>query len=261
MNSMLGSVVIPAHNEATVIRRCLDALFKGFGPGELDVVVACNGCSDSTAAAVRSSGHPVAVIELDIASKAEALRIAERAVRAFPRVYLDADVVLPGPSARRVLERLQSGPALAARPPISYSTEQSLGLVRRYYRARSRVPAVMASLWGAGAYGLAEAGRARFETYPDLIGDDLYVDQHFSPEEIEIVDCEPVIVIAPRRVSDLRPSSTVRATAADVGRLGLGGPGAALDAATYATLAVSARLACKLTKAPAWERDESSRVN
>ena len=38
-----GLVVIPAHNEGAVIRRCLDALFRGFGAGELDVVVACNG--------------------------------------------------------------------------------------------------------------------------------------------------------------------------------------------------------------------------
>ena len=41
----LGSVVIPAHNESTAIRRCLDALFAGLAPGELDVVVVCNGTS------------------------------------------------------------------------------------------------------------------------------------------------------------------------------------------------------------------------
>ena len=42
------SVVIPAHNEETVIGRCLAALFAGAGEGELDVVVVCNGCRDGT---------------------------------------------------------------------------------------------------------------------------------------------------------------------------------------------------------------------
>jgi hypothetical protein len=40
----IGFVVIPAHNEAAVIRRSLDALLAGFAPNELHVVVACNGC-------------------------------------------------------------------------------------------------------------------------------------------------------------------------------------------------------------------------
>ena len=69
----LGSVVIPAHNEAASIRRCLDALFDGFAPGELDVAVVCNGCSDETAALAASSGHPVRVIELEAPSKPAAL--------------------------------------------------------------------------------------------------------------------------------------------------------------------------------------------
>ena len=141
-----------------MIGRCLDALFAGFGPGELDVVVVCNGCSDETAELVRSSGHPVRVVELGAASKPAALRVGDAAASAFPRLYLDADVVLPGSAARR-----GAGAAAGRRDrcptadPLRHRGRSAP--VRSYYRARSRVPAVLGSLWGAGVYGLSAAGR------------------------------------------------------------------------------------------------------
>src|SRR5664280_2239687 len=199
----LGSVVIPAYNEAGVIGRCLDALFTGLDPDQIEVVVACNGCTDETARAAGSSGRPGQVLDLDVASKPAAIRAAERVVETFPRIYLDADVILPGSSARILLERLATGPSLAARPPIHYQTAASSALVRSYFRARARIPAVMNSLWGAGVYGLSEAGRSRFGAYPDVIAEDLFVDQQFERDEIEIVESAPVLVVAPRRTADL----------------------------------------------------------
>jgi Glycosyl transferase family 2 len=283
LQSPLGSVVIPAHEEAAVIGRCLDALFTGFMPGELDVVVVCNGCTDQTAAVARSCGHPVRVVELASASKPAALRVGDAAASTFPRLYLDADVMLPGSAARRVLQRLRSG-AVAARPPIRYDSEASSAPVRSYYRARSRVPAVLGSLWGAGVYGLSAAGRRRFGTFPDLVADDLWVDGLFDSGEVEIVDCAPVVVVAPRRSRDLvrvlrrvyvgkgeraaapdpdcRAPETIASTLRDLRRLAALGPVAALDAATYAAFAAGARLALSLGSlaGDGWERDDSSRM-
>jgi len=275
---LLGSVVIPAHNEAAVIRRCLDTLLDGFRPGELEVVVACNGCTDETADIVRSSGHAVRVIEIEVASKPAALRAAEELVTTFPRLYLDADVVLTAPSARQVLERLRSGPALAARPPISYDTNRSAILVRSYYRARVRVPAVMGSVWGAGVYGLSEVGRARFGPYPDITADDLYVDQCFKRSEIEIVKSAPVRVTAPRRTVDLLrilrrnyqgkaensglqsvPDSSTMSTVRDLARAASIRPSSMIDVAVYFGLAALARLMLAVAGHTRWERDESSR--
>jgi glycosyltransferase involved in cell wall biosynthesis len=279
----LGSVVIPAHNEAQVIRRCLDALFSGFDPGELDVVVVCNGCHDETSTVARFSGHPVRVVELEHGSKPAALRAGDRAAIAFPRMYLDADVVLHGSAARSVLERLHHN-AVAARPPIEYDSHRSSALVRRYYRARVRMPALHGALWGAGVYGLSEAGRSRFQSFPDVVGDDLWVDRHFSREEVEIVDCTPVIVGSPRRARDLvrvlrrtyrgkseelpgyQPDApvpkTLTGTLRDLGRLVATSPGSAVDAATYAAFAITGRLGMAVA-APGdvtWERDDSSRT-
>jgi glycosyltransferase involved in cell wall biosynthesis len=283
----IGSVLIPAHNEGAVIGRCLDNLFEGTDPPHVEVAVVCNGCSDDTAAVARASGHPVEVIELDEASKPAALRAGDRRLRTFPRLYLDADVVLRGPIARQVLEHLARDGSVAARPPIRYDTAHSSAIVRRYYRARSRVPAVMGSIWGAGVYGLSAAGRARFGDHPDVVAEDLFVDQCFDADEIEIVGDEPVVVVAPGCYRDLlnvmrrayrgatenrvateqpdgddrrvaRSASTTPTTLRDVLRLCRSVPGV-VDAATYAFVAVSARVYIALGRSARWERDESSR--
>jgi glycosyltransferase involved in cell wall biosynthesis len=279
--SPLGSVIIPAHNESAGIRRCLGALFAGVAPAELDVVVVCNGCADDTAALARSSGHRVRVIELEAPSKPAALRAGDERALASPRIYLDADVVLHGSAARAVLERLRAG-AVAARPPVRYDSSASSAPVRSYYRARSRVPALLGSLWGAGVYGLSEVGRSRFDAFPDVVADDLWVDRHFAPHEIEIVDCAPVVVDVPRRARDLlrvlrrtyrgkaeatgvdphnRARETTLSTLQQLRAHAAAGPYAAIDAATYAAFAVGARLALTAAFAGArWERDDSSRT-
>ncbi len=273
--------MIPAHNEAAVIVRCLDALFEAVKPGELEVVVVCNGCSDNTAQLARTSDHEVIVLELDIPSKPKALRMGEKALTTFPRLYLDADVVLSGQSALKLLDQLRDGPALAARPPISYEADGASYPVRRYYNARVRLPAVMSSLWGAGIYGLSEEGRRRFGDYPDIVAEDLYVDRHFAEHEIEIVSCSPAIVKAPRCTADLvritrrsyrgkaelsvgsygssRKTAT-RDTAREVFDLALKGPREAADAFIYSAVAATGRLMTHVGRTDHWERDESSRM-
>ncbi len=275
-----GSVVIPAHNEAGVIRRGLDVLFAGVSAEALDVVVVCNGCTDATAAVARDSGHPVRVIELPQASKAAALRAGDRVARGFPRLYLDADVVLPGESAQRVLAHLRAG-ALAARPPIRYETGRSSAPVRSYYRARAEIPAVLGSLWGAGVYGLSETARSRFEVFPDLGADDLWLDRLFAPHEIEVIDCPPVIVFVPRTTRDLlwvlrrtyggkeetragasasdRATTVTRSALGDLARLARRGGTATVDAAVYAAFATAGRLALAFAPARGWARDDASR--
>lgn len=274
--------MIPAHNEAAVIVRCLDALFEGVNPADLEVVVVCNGCSDNTAHLARTSKHDVMVLEIDVPSKPRALRAGEEVLTTFPRLYLDADVVLSGRSALALLDQLRDGPALAVRPPIAYEADGASRPVRRYYKAHERLPAVMSSLWGAGVYGLSEEGRSRFGDYPDVVAEDLYVDRHFAEDEIEIVSCAPAVVKAPRRTADLvrimRRSyrgkaalgvgsygpghrTTTRDTAREVFDLALEGPRQAADAFVYSAVAVTGRLMTHVGRTDHWERDESSRIS
>jgi hypothetical protein len=278
MADVLGSVLIPAHNEAAVIRRSLDALLAEFDPGELEVVVACNGCTDETADVVRATGYLIQIIEIDQASKVTALRVGDATLTAFPRIYLDADVILPSTSARLVLQRLTSGPALAARPPLKYETSRSSPLVRAFYRARVRVPSLLTALWGAGVYALSEAGRLRFGEYPDAMGDDLFVDQCFTRSEIEIVDSRPVTVVVPSRVRDLLAmlrriyrgnaenrtfasdkEQTTRSTTRELARGALRHPQYIPDCVIYMGLVIIVRLMVKFSASDNWERDNSSR--
>lgn len=276
----LGSVVVPAHNEQMVVGACLAPLAPLVADGRLEVVVVCNGCTDGTADVARSFAG-VRVVELPVGSKPAALRAGDRAVTALPRIYLDADVALTAEAACAVLARLDGSPgsALAARPPVRYDAAGSSPLVRRYYHARARIPAVLGSLWGAGVYALSAAGRARFGEFPDLVADDLWVDQLFAPGEVTIVDCPPVTVRAPVRTGDLlrvlrrtyrgkaehrvtQPGTayeTSGRTARDVARLARSGPSGLVDATVYTGLVVAARLARRMARTDTWERDDSSR--
>jgi glycosyltransferase involved in cell wall biosynthesis len=277
----IGSVLIPAHNEAAVIARCLGRLFEGIEPGELEVAVVCNGCSDDTAQVARDFGRSVSVIQLAEASKPVALRAGDRYLQSFPRLYLDADVVLPGVAARRVLNALASEDAVVARPPFRYDTSRGSALVRSYYRARERLPSVMTCIWGAGVYGLSAKGRARFAEFPDVVAEDLFVDQHFAADELEIVGNEPVVVVAPANLRDLlnvmrrayrgnaenrarglarRDASTTASTMRDLARLAASGLQGMLDAAVYVAIAVAARAYVAFGRSSRWERDESSRA-
>lgn len=274
----VGSVAIPAHNEAAVIGRCLDALLNGLHPGELEVFVVCNGCTDETAEIVRSKWPSVRVAEITEASKPAALRAADDALVTFPRIYLDADVSLPGTSAKRLIEALRSGSSVAARPRYIWDVSQSDALVRSYYRGLARIQSGRNSLWG-GIYGLSQAGRSRFSVFPDLIADDLFVDQLFRPAEIEIVDVEePAVIAVPRGIRDLfrvvrrrrkgntdlislpeDSETTTSSTVATLLSAARSGPGAAIDALFFFAFAVIVRISVVMSPPTGWSRDDSSR--
>jgi glycosyltransferase involved in cell wall biosynthesis len=88
------SIVIPAHNEGRVIGRLLDALLSEATEDEMDIVVVCNGCTDDTAQVAGLRGAGVRVVEIPTPSKHVALRAGDEHARGFPRIYVDADVVI-----------------------------------------------------------------------------------------------------------------------------------------------------------------------
>lgn len=270
-------MVIPAHDEAAVIGRTLRRLTTGVEPGQLEVVVACNGCTDDTVGAATSSGVPVTIVDLPEAGKARAIRAAEAMVTTLPRLYLDADVGLDGQSALAVVRALRGG-AVAARPPFVYDTGRASRLVRRYYRQRGRLPGVGADLCGAGVYGLSASARARFGPFPDVIADDLFAARVVTASEVTIVDCAPAEVVVPADVWSLvrtlarahrgnrqlfvrSPDFARGTTGPIVSSLlhSLARPNETLDAVVYAGVAVAGRIAAR-GNATTWARDHTSRV-
>lgn len=197
------SIIVPARNEAAVIGRTLQAMTSGAAPGELDIVVVCNGCSDNTAAIARGFGPPVRVIETETGSKTHALNLGDESARAFPRIYADADVVLAPAAIRALADRLQSGGVLAAAPRAEIDLAGCSWPVRAFYDIRARLPSSHEGIGGSGIYALSEAGRRRFGEFPNLTADDAFVRGQFRPHERETLASVSSRVFPPRTLRDM----------------------------------------------------------
>lgn len=271
------SVVIPAHNESATIRRLLTAL-AGAPKGEVDVVVVANGCTDDTAGVARSFADQIRlrVLEVGTASKSEAMNRADAVTTALPRAYVDADVVVTPRALQAVCSELHgNSQTLAARPPISYQTSRASIPVRAFYRARSRTPSLMNSLWGAGFYAVSLAGRQRWQSFPTDIADDAYVDMQFGQTEVKVIATDPVLVTPPLttgslvrtlrrvyRVGRQRGSAGRRSSLATLKQVvfaNMNRPAHLIDAAIYICIAVVARLSPTLQAEGTWERDATTR--
>lgn len=205
-----ASIVIPAHDEATGITRTLATLLADAQPGEFDVTVVCNGCTDDTAARARTVPH-VSVREIDTASKIAALREGDRSSEVFPRIYLDADVLLTTDAARAMAVALRDGDALVAGIPGRYDLRQASTLVALFYEFRQRLPVFADGIIGAGVYAMSGRGRARFGEWPEVLGDDQFVYRLFAADErVVLRDHHTVVEPAPDLRAVVRRGVRVR---------------------------------------------------
>lgn len=179
----LASVVIPAHNEEDVLPRCLHALTRDLDPGEVEIIVVCNGCTDATADVARSFSEWVTTIEIDEASKPCALNRGDAAATLFPRFYLDADVIMPTEALRRSVRRLERGDVVATSPRLEMDIRECSWLVRAFYRVWLQLPYCREELIGCGVYALTREGRTKFGDFPDVLADDVYVSLIMSRDQ------------------------------------------------------------------------------
>jgi glycosyltransferase involved in cell wall biosynthesis len=277
------SVIIPAHNEAAVIGRLLNALLAEAEPGEFDVLVVCNGCTDATAEVARHFGHGVRVVELTEPSKHLALIEGDLQSTSFPRVYVDADVSLDTASLRALTDALRDPAVLAAAPRRRDILDQSSWSVRAYYQVWSRLPVVEHGLFGRGVLALSEEGYQRIAERPAVTGDDLYVDSQFSRDERRIVTRATSHVFAPRSMQGLLLRRTRAAQGNAELRNRTGGrtdstgsstkaltrmvrsepvlwPRVAIFAIVTLVARQRARRTARLRQPPVWLRDETSRT-
>lgn len=198
----MASIVIAAHNEEAVIGGTLDSVLGQRPFGAIDVVVSANGCTDRTVAAATRPG--VVVVDRTEPGKAAALNAGDLAATGFPRIYLDADIVVPPGGIDAVVARLAATPRLlAVAPRRSLDTAGRPWPVRAYFSIQERLPAYQNGLFGRGLIALSEQGRARFDTFPHLIADDLFLDSQFSDAEKGEVGAVEVVVETPFTTRDL----------------------------------------------------------
>ena len=247
-----ASVIIHAHNESSVIARALAPLAPLAASGALDVIVACNGCSDSTAdIAARFAG--VTVINLAEASKVAAMNAADEVATRWPRLYLDADIDVDPAALAQTIRALAGDGIFAARPAFRIDADGASPAVRAYLRALYRMPSMSQVMWGAGVYGLSRAGHDRLGSFPAASADDLLVDRLFAPGRKLILSGPAVTVRMPRTAKGLlavlvRSRRGTAEQSLDTGALSLKellgtitSPGSAVDAACFIGFALAVR--------------------
>jgi N-acetylglucosaminyldiphosphoundecaprenol N-acetyl-beta-D-mannosaminyltransferase len=280
-----ASIVIPAHNESSVLVATMERIAADPLSRSLEVAVVANACTDDTADLARSFASDLPglkVIETDTPGKANALNLGDGAVGLFPRIYLDADIVLGPGALEGMAQELAVDKPVAGSPGIRFDLDGADLWVREYYRVFERMPYVNEALVGLGVYGLSAKGRGRFDEFPDVIADDLFIQRLFTPEE-RVRTRGHFAVRAPRRWSDL---VKVR-TRIDRGNAELAATAPSEDAERFqrstdsSLIALSRRIAAEPTLLPAasvyvgttvlakvrsrftddrtWGRDESSR--
>ncbi|WP_030664608.1 glycosyltransferase [Streptomyces cellulosae] len=280
----MTSIVIPAHNEARVIGRLLDSLLAGSSEDDTDIVVVCNGCTDDTARIAAARGPRVRVVEIPVPSKHAALRAGDDHAHGFPRVYVDADVVIADADVRALIEPLNDGTSgiLATAPERHIPLAGCAWRVRAYYQVWQRLPAVREGLFGRGVIAVSKAGHARIAALPPLMADDLAASLAFAPQERLVVGGARVVVHPPRTWPDLikrriraavstaqveeqrsAEEASARTSTADLRAILRGEPKLFAGVVVFLAAAVVARRgATKAIRAQdfgTWLRDESSR--
>lgn len=280
MTTPTASIVIPAHNEERGIARLLEALLGGADPGEFDVVVVPNGCTDRTAEVART--YAVNVVESPTASKRAALRVGDAAATTYPRIYVDGDVVLGSADVRALVAELGGGSVLATAPERVLDLASCPRLIRMYYAVWSRLPHVRTGLFGRGVVAVSRQGNDRLTALAPVMADDLAASNAFSSAERSITAAAHVVIQPPRSLRDLvrrriravtgvaeldsaTPSSPVasRTSPRDLLTLARREPRLIPSIAVFGGITVvaryKARQAVRRRDFTTWQRDESSR--
>lgn len=278
------SVIIPAHNEAGTIGRCLGPVIAGSRPEQVEIIVVCNGCTDSTAQVAADASSRVRVVEIDEASKIEALRRGDRIAHGANRAYMDADTLVSSGAINRVVEALEKPGVMAAAPSVRFDSHNCGWAARQLHSVWQRAPYWEGTVLGAGFYALSVEGRSRFDEFPDLVGDDAFVAALFTEAERSTADGESFTPLLPTRVRDfvrvhtrhLRGNLELESWAAEhlvalpgrphrssrwlvsLARQPSHWPGIVLYLGSKVVAEASARRATRRSK-PAWERDEAAR--
>lgn len=281
LSAVRASIVIPAHNEASVIGRCLTSVLQSAYKGEFAITVVCNGCTDNTAAIVRQYFPEVTVIETAVASKIHALNLADSGNRIYPRIYLDADLEVTSSSLRSLIAPLLNSEFFVSCGNMHVYTNRSSYVVQAFYNIWQHNSYLSSGKFG-GVFAISEKGAERLGEFPNVTNDDEYVKQLFKSHERAHVENCVFQMSAPHTLSGLVKIRTraIRGTLelqklgyasndslaagslVDIMKKMLGRPSLWLPLPIYIVISTWIRVKVLLTgqyNNRAWERDESSR--
>ena len=202
---IMATVIVPAHNESSVIEACLDSIID---QPEVDhIIVACNGCTDDTADIVRKKYPDVHCLDISTPSKVNALNEAEAFARelgiTFPVYYIDADTKLSKDCVSGVNQYLKTSDTLLAAPTPIIDTSHSSWIVQTYYKVWMNLPYIKEGVIATCSYIVTEEGRSRFDKFPDVINDDGFIRCNFWNREISNVPGTEIYIRAPKDIYSL----------------------------------------------------------
>lgn len=126
----LVSVIVPVHNAAAVLGRCLDAVVASSYP-EVEVLVVDDRSTDDPESLARARG--CRFVRLGQGWGAAAARNAgARAARGALLLFIDADVVIPADAIERTVQRLAAAPRICGLSAVYTAVAGAPGLVSRY---------------------------------------------------------------------------------------------------------------------------------
>src|SRR3954465_10796587 len=155
------SIIIPAHNEATVVARTLDSILANRLDRPLQVIVVANGCTDATAEVVRRFHERVELVETPVGSKTHALNLGDRVAKYALRAYLDADIELSDNALQTVVDAFKDPTVRLAMPRAMTTYRGHNPFLAGYYRLWRSMPYVRKGAMGGGFYAIDRELRSR----------------------------------------------------------------------------------------------------
>jgi len=201
----VATVIVPAHNEATVIEACLNSIVDQAGVSH--IIAACNGCTDNTVEIVKSRFPDVICLDIQKPSKTNALNEAEIKAREigiqYPIFYIDADTQMSENAIQIIAKAMADGSILLSAPTPVIDTSKSSWLVKTYYKIWTQLPYIKEGVIATCSFIVSEAGRNRFDKFADVIGDDGFIRCHFKNKEISNIDGANIYITAPKDIFSL----------------------------------------------------------
>lgn len=197
----MASVIVPAHNEASVIQSCLDSIIHQDNVSE--IIVACNGCTDNTAELVHKHYPNVICLDIEKPSKTNALNEAEKHTTSFPIFYLDADTMIEPKTIAKITENMETTGLMLTAPTPNINASESSWVVKQYYKIWINLPYIKEGVIGTCSFIMSEEGRKRFNHFPDIINDDGFVRCCFDSHERENIKGTSIHIKAPKTLYSL----------------------------------------------------------
>lgn len=202
MKQTPSCIIVPAHNEASVIKRTLDTLLRDAAPGEFEVLVVCNGCTDQTARIAESVSRDITAIELAQPSKTLAINEGLRLTSSNSVLLLDADIEITAADARKMMEAAARPGKEVAIAHMDIDTEGADIFVRSFYKVWKEHPYLKHGKFAA-AIALSASGITRIGSLPAVTADDTYLKRLFPADTVAVAEDVRFTARAPRTVSSL----------------------------------------------------------